>query len=195
MREFTTLLFFVIFSVETIHGQASLKGSRESLRKQNAVADREGLARITDSFLLAEMKKDGRLVRLPETVRIDPRLDEEWHWVLPQTAEFLEDLGVEFIDQFGRFSQLNSAVRTIPRQLEIAAGGNLNAAPVEGDRMSPHLTGATVDITKIGMNGEELKWMRRQLLELEALDLIEATEEEVQPVFHVMVFKTYLFRK
>jgi hypothetical protein len=104
----------------------------------------------------------------------------------------LENWGIDFIDHFGRRFQVNSAVRTIARQWElIKILLNLNAAPTEGDRMSLHLTGATVDIAKLDMNDQELEWMRQRLLEEEGLDLIDATEETGQAVFHVFVHRTY----
>ncbi len=188
------LLFAIVFLLlsERAHAGPSLLGSRESLKKQNLVADVEGLVRIIDKETLESMK--GRvLVELPKTIRVDPRLDPEWRWCLPRTADFLEDLGLAFINEFGHFLQVNSAVRTVFRQIELTKI-NLNAAPVDEedkDRMSSHLTGATVDIAKIGLNKTELEWLRKKLLGLEGEDSVEATEEQLQLVFHVMVFSTY----
>jgi hypothetical protein len=45
---------------------------------------------------------------------------------------------------------------------------NGNAAPAEGDVVSPHMTGATIDIAKHGLTREEMGWMRNRLLALEA---------------------------
>ncbi len=188
---FSALSFYMILFGEALHG-ASLIGDRASLQKQNLVADREGLVRIKDDSDLDDMKRRGILVKLPDAIKVDYRMDQKWQWVLERTAAFLEDYGITFINKFGRFMQVNSAVRTIPRQLEIIKSLNFNAAPIEGDRMSPHLTGATVDIAKFGMNKDELEWMRNRLLTLEELELIEATEEWNQSVFHIMVYQTYV---
>lgn len=192
------LLFTIVFLLlsERAQAQPSLVGTRESLQRQNRVADLEGLIRIENDTILEEMIKRGELVRIPKTVRIDPRLDEKWHWVLPRVVRFLEDIPIRYIDLFGQFFQLNSAVRTVPRQIEIALGDgvtppNKNAAPVKGDRSSPHLTGASIDIAKKGMNESELRWMKAMLLDREGKSLIDATEEQDQPVFHIMVFDTY----
>jgi hypothetical protein len=68
---------------------------------------------------------------------------------------------------------------------------NGNTAPISGPKKSSHLTGATVDIAKVGLTKAELDWLRKKLLVLEAEDLIEATEEQDQLVFHAMVFHTY----
>lgn len=183
------LLFIVTFLVEPIFAD-NLKGSPSSLQKQNERADKEGLVRIVDDSHLFKMKNDGLLVRLPTLVKIDERLQEKWQWVLPQAATFLENQAIEFINKFGKLFKVNSAVRTVSRQTELILI-NPNAAPVFGDRMSSHLTGASIDIAKIGMNKAELEWMRKKLSELEDLNLIEATEEHEQLVFHIMVYKTY----
>jgi hypothetical protein len=68
---------------------------------------------------------------------------------------------------------------------------NKNAAPVSGPTSSSHLGGSTVDITKKGLTKDEIRWMRKALLKLEAQDLVEATEEFRQSVFHIMVYKMY----
>ncbi len=68
---------------------------------------------------------------------------------------------------------------------------NGNAAPAVGDLVSPHLTGATIDIAKKGMSRSEVEWMRRRLLALEDAGKIDAEEEFHQACFHITVYKTY----
>jgi hypothetical protein len=183
--------FVIPFSVKA--QEASLVGSPLSLQIQNEIADKEGLIRIKDDETLEELKRKNILVKLPGSVKIDRRLNEKWQWTLPHTATFIEELGIEFINKFGRMIQVNSAVRTEVRQLEIVKEGNLNAfLPLFGPRRPPHLTGATVDIAKMDMNKDELEWTRKKLLEFEIKKIVEATEEHLQAVFHVMVFKDYL---
>lgn len=192
---FALSLFLVInFAVpfRTNAQEVSLVGSRDSLRIQNEIADRDGFVRIPNDEILDELKRNNILVRLPGTVKVDRRLNEKWQWILPHTATFLEELGIDFINKFGRMFQVNSAVRTEVRQLEIVKDGNENAnLPLFGPRRPPHLTGATVDIAKLNLNKEELEWLRLKLLEFEKKKLVEATEEHLQAVFHVMVFKDY----
>jgi len=57
--------------------------------------------------------------------------------------------------------------------------------------VSPHLTGATIDIGKQGMTRAELMWMRRTLLELQNAGKIDVEEEFEQACFHITVYKTY----
>ena len=171
----------------------SLKGSTDSLAWQNKIADEQKLPRVSSDKELEQLKKSGVLIQIPEWFRIDPRLDQKWRWVLPETAKFLDDFGVDFINHFGRYFKTTSAIRTTVRQLEIAKEGNPNAElPMEGPRRTSHTTGATIDISKIDMNEDELAWTRKELLRLEKLQVIEATEEDSQQkCFHIMVFKTY----
>ncbi len=170
----------------------SLRGSPESQRRQNEKADKVNLSRIKDDAQLEKFKELKLLVPIPqnETVQIDPRLAEKWRWVRPWTTKFLKDIGREYYSQFKKPIQVNSAVRTVERQNELR-GTNRNAASTEGDKKSSHLTGAAIDIAKIGMSPTELVWMRNRLLALEKRALIEATEERRQLVFHIMVFKNY----
>lgn len=196
MKMLLTILFVAI-AESALCGDdkaVSLKGSADSLAWQNKIADEQKLPRVIDDKELEQLKRSGVLVRMPEAFRIDPRLNQKWQWVLPEAARFLEDLGVQFINHFGRFFKTTSAIRTLARQLEIAKEGNPNAElPEKGPRRTVHTTGATVDISKIDMNEEELKWMRKELLRLEKLQVIEATEEDFkQKCFHIMVFRTYV---
>ncbi len=170
----------------------SLKGSPEALLAQNRQANREKLSRLEDEMDLALFRQKNLLVPLPQSkgVRVDPRLDGTYAYVRPWTRRFLVDLGAKSLKRFGRPIQANSGIRTELYQRRLGRR-NGNAAPVRGPKASSHLTGSTVDIAKRGMSVGQLRWMRRELLRLERLGLIEATEEFRQPVFHVMVYRHY----
>jgi hypothetical protein len=68
---------------------------------------------------------------------------------------------------------------------------NGNAAPAEGDLVSPHLTGATIDSAKKGLSRAEMAWMRERLADLEATGKIDVEEEFKQACFHITVYKNY----
>ena len=176
----------------SVKARPSLRGSPASQRKQNQEADREKLTRIENDAQLEEYKHAGLLVPLPEnkTVRIDYRLGSKWRWCRTWTATFLQDLGRDYFARFHAPLRINSAVRTVVYQKQLH-GRNGNAARATGARQSSHPTGATVDIAKKEMTSAQLNWMRKRLLGLESKDLIQATEEMKQLVFHVMVFDRY----
>ena len=181
---------FILLLSSIAEGKSSLIGTDQSQFKQTEIAEEEGLPLVTNDQELMILKLFGTLVPIPGTVRIDYRLEEKWRWCLPQTSYFLGDIGLEFQEVFGKKLQINSAVRTIPRQLELMRV-NSNAVSPNGRKRSSHITGATVDIAKIGLSKKELMWLRNKLLTLEDEERIEATEENGQLVFHVMVFGSY----
>lgn len=173
----------------------SFKGTDESQRWQNQVADTEHLVRIQDNRQLVALENLGTLVKLPETeaIRIDPRLknDAEYCYALPRVVEFLQDFGTALRGDFAQgFAQVNSAVRDAVWQKNLQRN-NSNAAAVFGPKASSHLTGATIDIAKLKMPPKQVVWMRKRLFMLAKKRMIWVTEETHQSVFHVMVFGTY----
>jgi uncharacterized protein DUF5715 len=169
-----------------------LKGSHDSLVRQNAEIDRLQLVRIQNDQALEELVARNQLVPLPQSdlVRIDPRLEESRRFCRPWTRNFLEDFGQAYYKQFHQPIQVNSAVRTVEQQ-ERLARHNRNAAPAEGDTASSHLAGLTVDIAKKGMTRLQRAFTEKYLVNLRNLELVEAIEERRQACFHVMVSDRY----
>ncbi len=170
-----------------------LRGSRESLLRQNERADREDLTRIEDSRTLAAMSQDKELVALPVTVglRVDPRLQPSLRYCRPWTARFLLDLAQRHYARFHTSLQVNSAVRTVTYQKHLLLI-NGNAAPAVGDTRSPHLTGEAVDIGKKGLPASEISWMRAYLFALQAAGKLDVEEEFAQACFHISVYRSYM---
>jgi len=171
---------------------APLRGSLASLERQNSRLDAEGLERIEDEADLALRVADKLLVPLPASsaLTVNAGLPEAHRYCRPWTARFLADLARAHEAAFRKPIEVNSAVRTVEYQKRLMAT-NGNAAPAEGDMVSPHLTGATVDIAKEGLSRNEMAWMRRRLAELEAAGKIDVEEEFQQACFHITVYKTY----
>jgi len=175
--------------------KVSLRGSKRVAIDQNRQADKEGLARIADEKELQRFIKAGILVPLPENlvIRVDKRLDPKYRYVRPQVRNFLNDMGKSHLLTFPtkRPLQINSGVRTAERQETLRGKGNWNAAPTKGPTRSSHLTGSTVDIAKNTLSESEVAWLRDFLRQKKGAGQIQAIEEHVQPVFHVMVFRDY----
>jgi hypothetical protein len=169
-----------------------LKGSHDSLVRQNEEIDRLELTRISDDDELDELIQKQELVALPSDkyVRIDPRLDDNRRYCRPWTRDFLNDVAQAYYKEFRQPIQVNSAVRTVEQQ-ERLIRHNRNAAPAEGPTASSHLAGLTVDIAKHGMSRKQRKWMEQYLVHMRDLGLVEAAEERKQAVFHVMVSDRY----
>ena len=169
-----------------------LKGSLESLTRQNERAEADGLERILDEQDLAGRIEQKLLVPVPESsaLVVNSDLTDNHRYCRPWTATFLTDLSREHEAQFHKALTVSSAVRTVEYQQTLMRH-NHNAAAAEGDVVSPHLTGATIDIAKSGMSRQELGWMRNRLLAMQEAGLIDVEEEFRQPCFHITVYKSY----
>lgn len=186
-----------------------LAGSKKIETWLNKKADDLGMVRIKDDKELERLVNIGYLVPIPESICVDRRLENKWRYVMPQVADFLIRLQEEFSMVFGEACfTINSAVRNIPRQLEITKGTgtrkngnvspNLNAAAITGERRSLHLTGATIDLGKLDpvwlkkdkmvqLKPKVINWLRENLLKFEDGESFDVTEEFGQAVFHITI--------
>ncbi len=171
---------------------APLRGSHESLERQNARLDADGLERIEDESDLADRIEHKLLVPIPASnaLTVNADLPSALRYCRPWTALFLVNLARAHNAAFHRPLEVSSAVRTVEYQKRLMEI-NGNAAPAEGDIVSPHLTGATIDIAKDGLSRNEIAWMRQRLLALQTVDKIDVEEEFQQACFHITVYKGY----
>jgi hypothetical protein len=169
-----------------------LRGSHDSLLRQNEEIDRLKLTRINDDQQLEELELRGDLVSLHESksMLIAPNLELNRRFCRPWTRSFLEDLSQAFYAQFHQPIQVTSAVRTVDQQARLRRS-NGNAAPIDGDTASSHLAGLTVDIGKRPMSGKQRAWFSQYVFTLQQLGLVEAAEERRQACFHIMVSNRY----
>ena len=169
-----------------------LRGSFESLARQNERAEADGLERILDEQDLSSRIEQRLLVPVPASsaLAVNTNLPEPHRYCRPWTANFLSDLSHAHALQFHKPIEVSSAVRTVEYQRHLMLT-NGNAAAAEGDVVSPHLTGGTVDIVKQGMNRKELGWMRNWLLAQQLAGTIDVEEEFRQRCFHITVYRNY----
>jgi len=170
-----------------------MRGSLTSLERQNDKAEAEGLERIEDEEDLSDRIARKFLVPVPVSaaLAINGNLPEHHRYCRPWTARFLSDLARAHAIQFHGSLQVSSAVRTVEYQKRLIEV-NGNAAAAEGDIVSPHLTGATIDIAKSGLTRQEIGWMRAWLIPLQDAGKIDVEEEFQQACFHITVYKTYV---
>ena len=169
-----------------------LKGSHESLIRQNLEIDRLELPRIQNDVQLDELIESCALVQITEQpgLHIAGNLKPNRRYSKPWTRDFVDDLGQSYYDEFGIPIQLTSAVRTADQQKKLRRR-NRNAAPIEGDTASSHLAGLTVDIGKRGLTRKQHQWVENYFAKLRELGLIEVAEERRQACFHIMVSERY----
>jgi hypothetical protein len=170
-----------------------LKGSHESLVRQNTRAEADGLERVEDDEDLNRLVRLRELVALPASERlvVNPSMESNRRYCRPWTAQFLSDPAAAHYQRFKRSLQINSAVRTVQYQRQLIRI-NGNAAPAEGNIASPHLTGAAIDLGKKGLSLSEIGWLRAYLLPLQQAGRIDVEEEFVQACFHISVYKSYV---
>ena len=175
---------------------APLKGSREILVHQNQMADAAGLTRIQDDADLDRMRAQHLLVGFPDTpgLEINEELPYNRRYARPWTVKFATDTARAFYERFHEPLHLNSAVRTVSYQLRLQRV-NGNAAAINGDGASPHLTGQAIDFGKRGMSVTEIAWMRTYLLPLMQSGKVDVEEEFQQACFHISVYGSYAQRR
>lgn len=179
-------------NVPRVYGRYALRGTHDSLVRQNERVELESLERIEDDNDLQNRIASGSLVRVPEAagLMVNPGLPEERRYCRQWTADFLTDLSRAHEAQFHKPLIVSSAVRTVEYQKHLMRV-NHNAADAEGDVVSPHLTGATIDIAKSGLSRREMQWMRDHLFAYQTAGVIDVEEEFRQRCFHITVYKNY----
>jgi hypothetical protein len=177
---------------EAAAAASPLRGTHEVLVHQNLMANDEGLIRIQDDGDLDSMRASSNLVDFVESrsLRVNPELPDNRRCARPWTVIFAQDLGQDFYKKFGEPLMVTSAARSVTYQRRLTHV-NGNAAGIEGDAASPHLTGQAIDIGKRGMSREQLSWMRDRLLPLMQAGEIDVEEEFRQACFHISVYRSY----
>jgi len=169
-----------------------LRGSHDSMTRQNEEIDRLQLPRIADQQQLLELERTQELVPIPETralhwssaIQADKRYSRPW------TNQFVQDMSEAYYHDFHTPLQINSAVRTMEQQQKLRRH-NRNAAPEMGDMTSSHLAGITVDLAKRGLTKAQHQWIEDYLKNMRDQGLVEAAEERRTWCFHVMVSNRY----
>jgi hypothetical protein len=175
---------------------APLKGTHEILVHQNLMADQEGLARIQDDSDLNRMRAAHLLLPLPDiaALEINEELPYNRRYARPWTVKFVADIAHAYYAKFHDPLRLSSAVRTVDFQRKLQRV-NGNAAAIEGETASPHLTGQAIDFGKGGMTREEIAWMRAYLGPVMGAGKIDVEEEFQQACFHISVYASYAPKK
>jgi hypothetical protein len=169
-----------------------LKGSMDSMIRQNEEIDRLQLPRIADNEQLLELERTQELVPIQETpaLRVSPAIQTDKRYCRTWCNQFLQDMSQAYYKEFHVPLQVNSAVRTMEQQQKLRRH-NRNAAPEVGEHASSHLAGITVDLAKRGLTRTEHAWIENYLKNLRDQGLVEAAEERRQACFHVMISDRY----
>ena len=160
--------------------------------RENAVADAQRLSRVRTRAVLDRFVGAGLLVPMGARASgVSVVGVPSWRRVArPWTRQFVHQLGAAIHRLFGARLRVTALTRTETVQRALLAS-NGNAAPARGPNRSSHLTGASVDLSKVELSERELQWVRLVLGRLTRRGVILAIEEFAQPHFHVMVQRDY----
>ncbi len=169
-----------------------LRGSHESMVRQNEVINELQLPRIANEEELLSLEVREELVPVSESpaLRVAPHLDATRRYCRKWTRDFVEDISEAFYQQFNKPLWVTSLVRTVEQQHRLRRH-NRNAAPADGEITSSHLAGISVDFGKAPMLPRERHWFDQYVLELQQQGLVEAAEERRQACYHIMVSDKY----
>ncbi|HEX2093331.1 MAG TPA: DUF5715 family protein [Longimicrobiaceae bacterium] len=165
----------VVLSARTTDAQTTtLRGSRAAVDRTYRKAVEDDLVfHHTGSSVRSSVKK-GTLVRLRGNS--DYRVHGvNYPYALPTTVTFVKRLAEQYRDSCGEKMVVTSAVR--PRSFRL----------INSVDKSVHPAGMAVDIRKPARR-RCLSWLRDRLLYLERQGVLDATEENRPPHFHVAVF-------
>src|SRR5215471_14325746 len=92
-----------------------LRGSHDSMTRQNEEIDRLQLLCIADEQQLLELERTQELVPVPGTqfLHWSEAIQANKRYARPWTNQFVQDMSVEYYKQFHVPLQINSAVRTM----------------------------------------------------------------------------------
>lgn len=167
------LVALSLFQAGRVEAQ-SLRGSRASVDRMYSQALQHELDFFDTPSGVRNAAGRGSLVRLSGNA--DYRLGDVSHaYALSATRTFVQRLAGQYRQACGEQLVVTSVIR--PRSQRLA----------NSVQKSVHPTGMAVDLRK--PRGTRCRdWLRRTLLDLEKQGLIEATEENRPPHFHVAVF-------
>ncbi len=152
----------------------SLRGSRSTMRRQNAVARQHDYSFLRTSAQVSRFVDLGLLVKLPgngdyELARVS------YPYARPAVKLFVERLAAQYHDACGERLVVTSLTRPEAKQ------------PRNASDLSVHPAGMAVDL-RVSRRADCRKWLESTLLSLERQRVIDATRERYPPHYHVAIF-------
>lgn len=172
---FLAVLLFAVTPAFATEVEISLRGSPNSMARQNDVATTLGYTFVKTSDQLLTLVDEGHFVTVP---------GNEDHVVLnsvsyavahPELRLFIERLSEQYHDATGERLVVTSLTRPTTEQ------------PRNSHELSVHPAGIAVDL-RISDRRASQQWLESVLLKLERQDLLDVTRERWPPHYHVALF-------
>ena len=170
------LLAFSLVAVpaaEAAEVGVTLSGSRSSMLRQNRIAKQEAYSFLRTADQVRSYVESGYLVPLPGNSDYDVLAG--YPFARPVVRAFVERLSRGYSEACGEKLVVTSLTRPAGRQPR-------NASP-----LSVHPAGMAVDL-RVSRDAACRTWLSAELLDLEAMGLLDATLERNPPHYHVAVF-------
>lgn len=153
----------------------TLRGSPESMARQNGVAHDHQLVFVRTPAELRSLSDEGTLVRLTGNDDYEVAKFVTYPYARPEMKTFVERLAAQYHAATGEKLVVTSLTRPSTRQ-----PGNSHA-------LSVHPTGIAVDL-RVSQRAASRQWLESTLLSLEEQGLLDITRERYPPHYHVALF-------
>ncbi len=187
----------LIFTAATTHAEmfdtrpTEFYGSVEKQQSQHELATTYKIEFVrTDDQVRLEIEA-GRLVSIEdtETYHLDKDLGRGYaqrpllYYVRPWVRDWISEFAERFNIEFSEPIKITSLLRTEARQAQLQRFEPNAARNVP----TAHLTGAALDISKLGLVRNQLRWMRKELAAMVSSGQIVVIEEMHILNFHIFV--------
>lgn len=172
---FLVFIFLVPTSAEANEVAVSLRGSPNSMVRQNSVAKTLGFEFVETPEDLSLLVEEGDFVELPGNDHYVVLKSVSYPLARPEVRLFIERLAKQYHEATGEQLVITSLTRPASQQ------------PRNSHELSVHPTGIAVDL-RISDRGASQRWLEAVLLKLERQDLLDVTRERWPPHYHVAVF-------
>jgi hypothetical protein len=153
----------------------SLRGSPESMIRQNGVARALDLTFVRTPAEVGKLEREGALVRLEGNDDYEVADFVSNPQARVEMRTFIERLAAQYREATGEKLVVTSLTRPTSRQ-----PGNSHA-------LSIHPTGIAVDL-RVSQRAASREWLERTLLALEGRGMLDITREYNPPHYHVALF-------
>lgn len=155
--------------------EISLRGSPNSMVRQNDVAKTLGYKFVKTPDQLSTLVEEGEFVAIPGNEDHVVLRSVSYAYARPELRLFIERLSEQYHEATGERLVVTSLTRPTTEQ------------PRNSHELSVHPTGIAVDI-RISDRRASQQWLESVLLKLERQNLLDVTRERWPPHYHVALF-------
>lgn len=171
------LALTLLFATPATSGEVavSLRGSPNSMVRQNTVAKQLGYDFVKSPEQLPVLVEEGEFVQLPGNADYEVLPSVSYPYARPEVRMFVERLASQYRADTGEKLVVTSLTRPATEQ------------PRNSHALSVHPAGIAIDF-RISSRRASQQWLEAVLLKLERQNLLDVTRERYPPHYHVAIF-------